>query len=396
MNASPGRDPVSSTSKDGRSVPSLMNGDYPCETRAEGKKTTLANWFQGESAPIRLGVPLSPLKEKSEMIYEHRRTLSSAERRMSSTPSRPSAASASRFSFFSTRSVSPILPRTPEYYDELSDLDIKTSLLPRGQADPFSPSAFKNLLQNAEGLLSRMQAAYKQRGLSLQKISAENEAQSDELEEAHTRAKHLKSQLDNITAMKAEQDTAMMSLVEELAEQKKWRNDEEAKKSIRLVGASDGACDQCHRHRKSKHRNSTATTVSDSGFESESDEESIFSQADGLQSPTMSNISTPSIALTAAYLDQHVPHDEIQRLHSVTISQQDGRLRDEKYNKHNNASQLHSAKKVACPRCEGVPLSEAWGVVEIMKMENTMLKERVEQLEGSLDGCLDLVRGLGI
>ncbi|MCJ1435817.1 hypothetical protein MMC27_005192 [Xylographa pallens] len=397
IDGSPEHSPLPSPSKDRRSFLPSIRGDFSSEARPEGKKTTLANWFQGESAPINLGVPLSPMKEKSEFVFDHEKTPpSSIERQMSSTPITPSAVNTSRFSFFSTKSTSPILPRVSEYHDEFSDLDIKTSLLPGGQADSFSPSSFKNLLQNAEGLLSRMQAAYKQRALSLQEIIAEKEAQAEELEEAHIRAKHLKSQLDDMTAKMAEQDTVIMSLVDEVAEQKQWRNDEEAKKSIRLVGATDNACNQCHHQRRPKKRNSTATTVSDSGFESESDEESIFSYAQGLQSPAMSGMSPPSMVLPDAYIDQSLSRNGRQRLPSLTNTQQDGLLRDEKHGTYNNASRLDFTKEATCPRCAGVHSSEAWGVAEMMKMENTMLKERVEQLEGSLDGCLDLVRGLGI
>ncbi|MCJ1320130.1 hypothetical protein MMC15_005467 [Xylographa vitiligo] len=395
INALPGNSPSPSPSKDRRSFLPSIRGDYSSEAGPEGKKATLANWFQGESAPINLGVPLSPVKEKSEVIYDHERGLpSNIERQMSPAPTRPLAVSSSRFSFFSTKSTSPILPRKSEYHDEFADLDIKTSLLPGGQTDPFSPSSFKNLLQNAEGLLSRMQAAYKQRAVSLQEITAEKEAQSEELEEAHIRAKHLKLQLDDMTAKMAEQDTVIMSLVDELAEQKQWRNDEEAKRSIRLVGSVENACNQCHRQRRPKKRNSTATTVSDSGFESESDEESIFSQVRGLQSPAISSISSPSMILPDDYPYQTLSRIGRQRVSSLTSAQQDSRLRDEKHGQSN--TQLNSAKETACPRCEGVHPSEAWVVVGMIKMENTMLKERVEELEGSLDGCLDLVRGLGI
>ncbi|MCJ1400115.1 hypothetical protein MMC11_003319 [Xylographa trunciseda] len=394
---SPGQFPLPSPSKDRQSFLPSIRSEYPSETKQEGKKTALANWFQGESAPINLGVPLSPVKQRSEFIDDHERSPSLIlERQMSSTPSRPSAVSNGRFSFFSTKSTSPTLPRISDPHDEFSNLDIKSSLLPGGQADPFSPSSFKNLLQNAEGLLLRMQAAYKQRAVSLQEITAEKEAQSEELEEAHIRAAHLKSQLDDMTAKMAEQDTVIMNLVDDLAQQKQRRTDEEAKKSIRLVGANEDACHQCHHHRKPKKRNSTATTVSDSGFESGSDEESIFSQAQGPQSPATSSISSRSMALPDTYFDDDPSHNRAKQLPSLTSTRLANQLRDEKPGKHNSTSRLDCAKVTACPNCAGMQPSEAWGVAEMMKMENTMLKERVEQLEGSLDGCLDLVRGLGI
>ncbi|MCJ1393438.1 hypothetical protein MMC18_006312 [Xylographa bjoerkii] len=394
---SPGQPLLPSPSKDRRSFLPSIRSDSFREVKPEGKKTTLANWFQGESAPINLGVPLSPVKEKSEFVDDHEGAPpSSIERQMSSTTTRPLAASTSRFSFFSTKSTSPTPPRISDPHDEFSNIDIRASLLPGGQTDPFSPSSFKNLLQNAEGLLSRMQAAYKQRAVSLQEITAEKEAQSEELEEAHTRAAHLKSQLDDMTAKMAEQDGVIMNLVDDLAQQKQRRNEEEAKRTIRLVGADDDACHQCHHRRKPRNRNSTANTVSDSGFESESDEESIFSQAQGLQSPTMSSISSASITQSDAYFDQDSCHNGSRWLPSLITTRMDGQLRDEKHIKHSSTLQPDYGKMVNCSNCADLQQSEAWGVAEIMKMENKMLKARVEQLEESLDGCLDLVRGLGI
>ena len=389
--------PPPSPNKEKRSfLPSIRN-DNSSNAELEVKKTTLADWFQGESAPISLGVPLSPAKEGLESIDVHEVPKpSNIERQMSSIPTRPPALGTSRFSFFSPKSKPPALPQIFEPHDEFSNLDIKTSLLPGGQADPFSPSSFKNLLQNAEALLSRMQAAYKQRVMSIQEITMEKEAQKEEMEEAHIRAKHLKSQLDDMTARMAEQDAVIMNLVDDLAQQKQWRSNEEAKKSIRMVGADDDTYCQCHHHRRSKKRNSKANTVSDSGFESESDDDSIFSQAQDISSPTISSISTPSTASPDLYFDRDLSRNGNRRLPSLRAMPLDGRLLDQKYHKQIGPLQPGFNGMATCGHCAAMQSSEAWGVADMMKMENNMLKERVEQLEGSLDGCLDLIRGLGV
>jgi hypothetical protein len=240
------------------------------------------------------------------------------------------------------------------------------------------------LLQNAEGILSKLQIAYRQRTLSLQEALAEREAQEEEVEEAHTRARHLKIQLDDMAARLAEQDAAMMNLVDELAKEKQARREEaEARcRTVRMVDRDEDerrtAC------RTPSQRPSRASTVSDSGFESndESSADSVFSKSRGRDSPNMSVISSPSSG-------------------SVTIDDPSGfspRV----------AAKLQSLSRVlpptirssqsttACSNCQGVKVSEAWSVVSMLKAENRGLKDRVGQLEESLDGCLDMVRELGL
>lgn len=47
-----------------------------------------------------------------------------------------------------------------------------------------------------------------------------------------------------------------------------------------------------------------------------------------------------------------------------------------------------------CANCQGMRASEAWGVVGILREENKGLKQRVGNLEGEVEACLDLVRGI--
>ena len=113
--------------------------------------------------------------------------------------------------------------------DEFLTLDVTSALFPSGEPsaqDPFSPAAFKNLLMNAEGLLLKLQTAYKLRTLSLHEISAEKEAMSEELEEAETRAKCLKSQLDDMAHQMSMKDASIADLAAELAAEKQARAEE--------------------------------------------------------------------------------------------------------------------------------------------------------------------------
>lgn len=285
-------------------------------------------------------------------------------------------AMAKRFSFFSSKaSLIKSIPLPDELNDELLEMDLNAALFPNEPANPFSPASFKNLQQQAEGLLSRLQAAYKERTMALRDMVAENETVVEESEGVETRARHLKLQLDDMTAKFAEQDEAMMNLVDELAQEKQARReDEEARKrTIRVV--RDVASPS------SGHSSlSRANTVSDSGFESEDDScaDSVFSRRNGAQSPTMSMSSASTTSSPDAYRshDFHVPASTAQ----LTL------LRQPQGQSAAKGVLVHS-----CANCEGVRASEAWNVVSMLKMENDGLKHRVGELEGALDGCLDVV-----
>ena len=103
--------------------------------------------------------------------------------------------------------------------DEFLSLNITQALFPQGGGsaqDPFSPAAFKNLLMNAEGLLLKLQTAYKLRTLSLHELSAEKSAVADELEEASTRATCLRTQLEDMASKVSEQDDQIADLAAQL------------------------------------------------------------------------------------------------------------------------------------------------------------------------------------
>lgn len=50
----------------------------------------------------------------------------------------------------------------------------------------------------------------------------------------------------------------------------------------------------------------------------------------------------------------------------------------------------------SCRNCEGQATSVAWDTVNLLKDENKGLKERVGELEGALDGALDVVNGVAV
>ncbi|CAF9926649.1 MAG: hypothetical protein ALECFALPRED_003496 [Alectoria fallacina] len=348
--------------------------------KSEEKAGKLADWFNGESEPISIGIIPSTTKEKGGDPLDTTPEQSDIRptnllQRLSTMQVMPKPAMASRFSFFSSKvSLVKATPLPDELSDELLNMDVSAALFPNEPANPFSPAAFKNLQLQAEGLLSRLQTAYKERTIALRDMIAEKETVAEESEGHETRARHLKMQLDGVTAKFAEQDEAMMNLVDELAQEKQARREEEARKrTIRVVGDISGPS-------IGRRGLSRSNTLSDSGFESEdeSSTDSVFSRRNGAQSPTMS----VSSASTANSPDIY----RTPELHTPVSTAQMARLRLPHSQPGTKCMPAHS-----CINCEGVRASEAWSVVGILKEENEGLKHRVGELEGALDGCLDVV-----
>ncbi|KAL8960120.1 MAG: hypothetical protein Q9183_005517 [Haloplaca sp. 2 TL-2023] len=282
--------------------------------------------------------------------------------------------------------------------DEWLKLDVKTALSP---TDPLSPSALKTLQQNAEGLLTKMQLAYKDRSRALQDVLAEKEAQAEELEGAQTRTRHLKLQLDDMTAKLGEQDKAMMDLVDQLAQEKQARREaEDASKQHcatglvkREVGTRKAErCDGAEKQWKSR-----TSTASEMSVESEeSCAESLFSRR-GATSPTMSmsSVSTmnspdsqlpPSMITSTAHRPQRHP--------STTTPQQHHHQQQQQKTTKSDTNTITTAAPTECTKCHGLKESDAWSLLSILKLENTGLKTRLGQLEDTVDDCLGLIKGL--
>ena len=391
---SPGRSPQPSPTRPKRLSIPLFTGDHSGGLVKETTPNKIASWFNGQSEPINIGILPSPTKERSDPMT----AMSSPAKPSQSTPK---PAITSRFSFFTTK-PSPIKPHLgDDPNDEFLNLDMSTALFPAGPVDPFSPSSFKNLVQNAEGLLARLQAAYKERTLSLRETTAEKDTITEELEGAETRSKHLKIQLDDMAAKLTEQDNAMMELVDELANVKRLRKEEEEarKRTIRPIKPSMSIPDapngdqnstagrpQERRRQRRETLGSTSTTDCDSG--DESSVESLFSKVN-CTSPRMSLSSVSTMSSPETY---HQPDLSFTSISSPQGARRQAPRTPDKY----NGSSPHEESLVwSCGNCQGQGASEAWGVVEMLKEENKCLKERVQHVEGALEGCLDVVARLG-
>ncbi len=326
-----------------------------------------------------------------------------------------STATSSPFSFFTSKTSTPKpLCTSSGADDELIQLDINTALFPGGPADPFSPSSFHNLLQNAEGLLRRFQAAYQLQRIAMHDIAAESGARREELEEAEVRARHLKIQLDDMAAKVADRDSAIRKLETELSSERHLRRvkGEEARRQNLIlasrpsgVSLGEGAQISLSETRQAK-RDSDLSLASDSGFESEDDSsaESVFSIILGPTSPgvTVSSASSttspdpfhrialPPVAATATApsnrpdLGPHRTSTFQKLLKGFSIACPEKR-RDS----------ADSNARSSCSNCHGGSAAEAWNVVSVLQGENKGLKDRIEDLEQAVEGCLDVVGALG-
>ena len=283
---------------------------------------------------------------------------------MDSPANKPSLAS--RFSFFSSKNSGTKRPSPPQLHDEFIDLDISSALT--GPIDPLAPISIKELQSNAESLLTRMQVAYKERSIVLRDMAAERDAEAEEREGTQTRCQALKVQLDDMAGRLKEQDEAMMDLVDQLANERRLRKEaeESRKHTVTLV-----------RHGK-RERLSTATTASTYESEDESSGESVFSRRHGASSPSMSMSSVSIVSSPEVY---QLP--EFPPALTPQIARMQGGLASHPF--------TNMKGPAACRSSHGGKESEAWSVVSMLKEENIALKDRISQMEGALDGCLDVL-----
>ena len=347
------------------------------------------------------------------------------------------------FGFFAPKSPAKS-PQTVQIPVELNDdefltLDVTSALFPSGEPsaqDPFSPAAFKNLLMNAEGLLLKLQTAYKLRTLSLHEISAEKEAMAEELEEAETRAKCLKSQLDDMAHQMSMKDASIADLAAELAAEKQARAEEKLarEQSIALVKAraerhmkrgsnSNISIDTTgedlgisgpdgRRRKRISGDSSSLSTDGESGSEFEAD--SVFSRS---RSPTftMSSVSvagtmdsTPEI-MQASFArvvpnpgqnpgrpkmtQQRSTFQKILSGMGSAASEVEMEMDKERERERDEYEGIGMGEE-GCSNCRGKDASVAWDTVGLMRAENKGLKERVGNLEAAVEGALDLCNGL--
>jgi hypothetical protein len=301
------------------------------------------------------------------------------------SPSQPTASS--KFAWLlSTQKNATVPPpqQSPTYHnpdDELLNVNITQALFPHGTADPLAPSSFHDLLTNAESLLSRYQTAYRQLSTALVDAQSEQSAQDDELDEAETRARHLKMQLETMAAKADEQDEQMRKLMEDLAFERRARAEEEAarKRNMALIrGPAPCEHTQCLDATPRRHNRISNSQLSvDSGFESEAetDAASVFSR----------NCLSPTGTDRSSILDSEN--------HDTTLKGKKPQLLQRK-STHEKARDTKVAPKQGgwgCANCEGGAQASVWGRLAKEREENHTLKLRVETLEEAVESAMDIV-----
>lgn len=406
-------------------------------------------WFTGSSDPHTIGVPGETKEEEGEeeertiltsiatpsditsQISSPRNTRNSfATSNMSFTakttqPSTPSPSS-SRFTFFSRASNSPKIAQIPANLaddDEFINLNVTSALLPNNSpADPFSPASFNNLLTNAESLLSKLQSAYKLRTLAVHELTREKEAQTDELNEAETRAAHLKTQLEGMEKKLLQSDHDILTIANELAREKQLRAEEREahEESIQILRAQADSsesrplkpnqCSLVSRGSRSSFdsynlddnesvfshsRSHTSTSSAGTGITTP---ELVFSDSDDLTStPRPSRTSTITLPPKRRSIDAKTEHPyppAPQRSVFAKILGGGGSASaPSKAIMNLNDNNGLGISEMGCPNCRGASSSVAWDAVGLLREENKHLKDRVSSLEDGVDAALGLIVG---
>lgn len=283
--------------------------------------------------------------------------------------------------------------------DELMNLDIQAALYPSGQNDTFSPAAYKNLQQNAAGLLERFQGAYQQRTIAYYEMKAERGAQADEQEEADTKLHHLKLQLEDMARKASEQEKMMLSLMAELSHEKRLRleqqqQQQQEQKQRGSAPSLSGMSEDLQVEEDQKRCQWRRSGDVDDTDEESVEEASLFSSRS--RSPTIAtSINEMSIVdLTPQARTPVVQPVSLPTALSPRTTPKAAQLNT--FQKFFGGKSAEFVKTVnSCQNCEGRDASVAWDTVNLLKDENKGLKGRVEELEEAVEGALDVVNGVG-
>ncbi|OAL69473.1 hypothetical protein A7D00_6592 [Trichophyton violaceum] len=400
------------------------------EPKSNRSSRLFSGLFQGESTPMRLGLIPSPRSDRGaldDMMHDASPSLERSSR--NSSPSSPTklsrnmnvsaslrqVASGNPFAFFTSKPQQNQREPLPEpANDKLLNLDIKSILCHSSFADLPPEEALHSLRANAENLLREFQEAYKLRTFALHAAVAEKNAQEDELEDAQSRIKNIKSQLDGMAARVVEQDKALKSLTEELkAERQKYQDGIKTKQlqqqqqqpQPQQKQPEDAATPT--RDSKGTHsKNSSGVTItSDSGFDSgdESIAESVFSRENDDGASVNTRFSAVSMASPSATTTQPSPAAYAPTSSpSTPKAAQPALQRESAYGrvlKGISSSALGTSfnaltsSRLKCPDCRANGSSDASTVTSILREENRYLKNRIIDLENAVEDCISLVGG---
>ncbi|KAL1974565.1 hypothetical protein VTN31DRAFT_4769 [Thermomyces dupontii] len=391
-------------------INSFQRQQFSTRKKMDLSKRLLPDSLQGGSDPASLEMVPSPTRESSHsemdssvsngtpMWPEARSQTSRLQKRMT-------APSTLRSWFGPTKEAGrPEIPEPAD--DELLNLDVASALFPTAASRECSAESFKLLQSNAENILRRLQAAYKQRTFALHEAMAEKAELQEELAESRSRIQNIKMQLDGMAQRVQEQEEANKALTEELRLERKRRQEVEAARSGPQQ-PSDNVDDSIASATPKRHekRCSASTITTDSGFESgdESYAESVFSRRPECPGSPVSSVSlapapsateiTLTPAIDSASARSPSPSQSSSKTATPPTPQPSQRLSayDRIVRGLTPFTSTFSGGTSKCSNCHGVRPSEAWSVVGVLKDENKGLKERIGELESVIDDCLGLV-----
>ncbi|EZF35587.1 hypothetical protein H109_07354 [Trichophyton interdigitale MR816] len=393
------------------------------EPKSNRSSRLFSGLFQGESTPMRLGLISSPRSDRGapdEMMHDASPSLERSS--CNSSPSSPTklsrnmnvsaslrqVASGNPFSFFTSKPQQAQREPLPEpANDKLLNLDIKSILCHPSFADLPPEEALHSFRANAENLLREFQEAYKLRTFALHGAVAEKNAQEDELEDAQSRIKNIKSQLDGMAARVVEQDKALKTLTEELkAERQKYQDEIKTKQQQQQQKQPEDAATPTRDSKGTHSKNSSGVTItSDSGFDSgdESIAESVFSRENDDGASVNTRFSAVSMASPSATTTQPSPAASAPTSSpSTPKAAQPAPQRESAYGrvlKGISSSALGTSfnaltsSRLKCLDCRANGSSDASTVTSILREENRYLKKRIIDLESAVEECISLVGG---
>lgn len=342
----------------------------------------IGTWFNRTTEPVNLGIVTTPRKEGLEMeayfsaptvfTGDHVRPSSDSGLRRNST-AQPVK---SRFSWFGSKSRLPApTPMSEEIEDPLLNLNIESALFPTGPVDRLAPSSFNDLLINAEALIIRLHTAYKIKAEALRQMEGEKSAQQEEAEEAQIRSRHLKIQLDDMANRAAEQVKAMRAFTDDLALEKLRRVEAQAdKRSIRSTHSSGSG-------QHGSGSSGSSNSQGDSGSESENEHgPDTACTTPGRQEHTC-ELPIPTTKTKLKSSSPASPANPYRWLSGYLNEQREDWMRERSF--------AHGEFKGASQNAVRI-------VVNSLRSENRRLQSRVEELERTVEGCIDLVSGLRI
>jgi hypothetical protein len=361
-----------------------------CSLSKSRNHLPLRAWFAGTSAPLQIGFVPGDCREtvrgeandleQDEMFHHGPKFTSNPSRLQNSTV-------ASKFSWIlgannisKQKSLNATHDQSADEDDELVNLNISHALSPNGPRDVLDPASFHELLHTAEQLLYRYREAYRAQATRIHDLETEQDVQDEELDEAETRAKHLKVQLDDMAARAAEHQIRMQELKKELEEERILRKqeDEARLRSVSLIrGPSCAQNQRSHVLRQQKRLSAASSIATDSGFESEDDsgsETSAFIHANR----TSDSIGTVQSLAFAEPLQATV----------MTITRPNIHRRQSTYDKV--IEQYRSKQSMTCARTTVGNIGD-WDTVKQVKEENAALRRRCYELEEAVNDSLDML-----